>query len=64
MNKSNFRQLTKLYSIHMTVFEIVVYRNVGNWNTISGMMYYGPDNSSMDSGRILYYIHSYAQLHE
>ena len=27
----NVRLLTKLYSVHMTVFEIVVHRNVDNW---------------------------------
>ena len=31
MNKSNFRLLRKLCSVHMTVFEIVVSRNVDNW---------------------------------
>ena len=31
INKSIFRPLRKLCSIHMTEFEIVVHRNVGNW---------------------------------
>ena len=63
MNKSNFRLLTKLCSVHMTVYKIVVHRNVDNWIRIIGMMYFDADNSSMDSGRILA-IHSYTQLHE
>ena len=31
MNKSNFRLLGKLCSVHMTVFEIDVNHNVDNW---------------------------------
>ena len=51
--------LTKLCSIHMTVFEIVVHRNDDTWiRTIIGMMYFDADNSSIDSGRTLA-IHSY-----
>ena len=54
MNKYNFRQLTKLCSVPMTVFEIVVHLNVVDiLDTIIGMMYLCADNSSIDSGQIL-----------
>ena len=53
MNKYNFLLLTKLCSVPMTLFEIVVHLNVDMLDTIIGMMYLCADNSSIDSGHIL-----------
>ena len=64
MNKSHFKLLAKLCSVHTckTVFEIVVHRNVDQLDTVIGMIYLGADiNTSTDSGRILA-IHSYAYI--
>ena len=44
-------------SVHMTVFEIVVHRNVDKW-AIIGMMYLGANNSSINCRRTLA-IHEY-----
>ena len=57
-SKYNFTT-TKSCSVHMTVFEIVVYQ----LDTNMGMIYLGADNSSIDCRGILT-IHSYSKMHD